>query len=244
MRNGIPSWIAVALFAAYAIAGESPKYGPQATRLVRSTEYVRKNPAPDFWNLISYYVPQQDGRSCSLASVTMIVNAARASKDLRASDALITQKGLLDGLKHPIWKRGLRAMGQGVTLDELAVVAGESLKAHGFPQAKVEVLRVDEKPETAKRVREVLMENEGSEIDFVLVNYLQSELTGDPEGKVGHIAPLAAFDAKTRRALILDPDREYYEPYWVSEEQLIRSMATRDSVSGKTRGLIHIKLGS
>ena len=75
---------------------------------------------------------------------------------------------------------------------------------------------------------------------FVVANFLQNELTGDPEGAVGHVAPVAAFDAKAGRVLVLDTDRDYYEPYWVSEAAFIRSMNTVDKASGKTRGLLWI----
>src|SRR4051812_42366283 len=73
-----------------------PKYGPQATRLHDSQEYVRKNAAPDFWALMPYYVPQATGSACSVASVTMVVNAARAAQKLKASDELATQKSVTE----------------------------------------------------------------------------------------------------------------------------------------------------
>ena len=44
-----------------------------------------------------------------------------------------------------------------------------------------------------------------------------------------------------RRALILDPDREWYEPYWVPESALIEAMATGDASSGVWRGFLWIR---
>ncbi len=71
-----------------------------------------------------------------------------------------------------------------------------------------------------------------------MVNFLQSELTGDPEGKVGHVAVVGAYDEKNSRVLILDPDREYYEPYWVSVDTLLKGMNTQDKDSNRNRGYI------
>ena len=63
-------------------------------------------------------------------------------------------------------------------------------------------------------------------------------LTGDPEGSVGHIAPIGAYDAKKKRVLILDPDRKYYQPYWVPYEKLFDGINTTDSGNSKSRGLV------
>ena len=68
-----------------------PKYGPAATRLFHSREYLRKHDAPDFWALMPYYTAQRNDRSCSLASAVMVVNAARAHRVLRANEQLIMQ---------------------------------------------------------------------------------------------------------------------------------------------------------
>jgi hypothetical protein len=90
-------------------------------------------------------------------------------------------------------------------------------------------------------VRQALELNEASDADLIVVNFLQSTLTGDPDGAVGHYAPIAAYDAERRRALILDPDRDWYEPYWVPEAALIEAMATRDSSAGPWRGFLWIR---
>lgn len=224
-----------------AYAAESkPKYGSEATRLYQDPSYVRTNKAPDFWSLIPYYAPQQDGRSCSVASVAMVLNAARASKNLKASDELITQKKLLETVKNETWKKGVGDGGKGVTLDELGVIVVQSLKAYGLEAERVEVVHGSDA--IKDQLHAALVENEKSSKDFMIANFLQSVYTGDPEGSVGHIAPIAAYDGKKKRALILDPDRDWYEPYWVSEETLLAGMKTEDRASGKTRGYVWIKL--
>lgn len=76
---------------------------------------------------------------------------------------------------------------------------------------------------------------------LIVVNFLQSRLTGDPEGAVGHLAPLAAYDDRQQAALLLDPDRDWYEPYWSPLPALTAAMATPDKEAGHMRGYLHIK---
>ena len=33
----------------------------------------------------------------------------------------------------------------------------------------------------------------------------------------------------------MDPDRELFEPYWISEHRLVKSMATKDSAANDQR---------
>jgi hypothetical protein len=89
-------------------------------------------------------------------------------------------------------------------------------------------------------LRKRLADNEESDQDFLIANFLQSSLTGDPEGSVGHFAPVAAYDARLGRVLILDPDRQWYEPYWVSDQTLLAGMATKDPQAKRARGYLWI----
>lgn len=217
-----------------------PKYGPLATTLSQSHEYFRAREAPDFWAIIPYYAAQQDGRSCSVASVAMIVNAARAGQSLTAEDPLITQKEILKRAGNSVWKKGVGSLGRGVTLEQLKPIVEDSLRAYGFVQFDVEVVHTpDFSQATADRLRAALAENEKSANDFIILNFLQGAYTGDAD--VGHIAPVGAYDAAKRRVLVMDPDREWYEPYWVSESTLLAGMATSDKESGKSRGYLRIR---
>lgn len=218
-----------------------PKYGPAAVRLFQAREFVRRHEAPDFWALAPYYAAQPNAQSCSAASVAMVVNALRAARELRADEQLATPASVVEVVEPRLWKDKLAPGGPGVTLDELASVLKRVLPAYGVAAARVEVLRFDDPAaEGGRRLREVLTENERSSRDFLLVNFLQSAATGDPEGAVGHIAPVAAYDAEQRRVLLLDPDRQWYEPYWVFEDALRAGIATQDPVSGQPRGVVRV----
>jgi len=59
---------------------------------------------------------------------------------------------------------------------------------------------------------------------------------------VGHLSPVAGYDSKEKRVLIFDSDRQYYEPYWVSEEVFLKGMNTPDKGSDAFRGLLWIRL--
>lgn len=228
---------------ARALASDAkPKFGPSATRLHDSREYIRKSEAPDFWALVPYYTPQQTGSACSVASVAMVVNAARADQKLSASQTLVTQDNLLSNVGSKDWKKAVSKGGGGVTLEELGKLTRKSLESYGFKNAKVEVVHASGDASFEEQVRKRLAKNEKNSRNFMLANFLQSEFTGDPEGAVGHIAPVGAYDAKADRVLIFDPDRSWYEPYWVSTATFIKGMNTRDSGAKKTRGFVFIEL--
>jgi hypothetical protein len=226
-------------------ANAKPKYGPEALTLSSAAghSYFRDHAAPDFWVLMPYYAAQIDESACSVASVQMLVNAARAAFPLDSEEELATQPKLTERVKHKAWHQGVPGAlaGRGVTLDELGEIAREALEAYGVKVASVEVTHADDtSPVTRKKLHEALVENERSDRDFILINFNQGSYTGDTT--VGHIAPLGAYDEKNGRALVLDPDRKWYEPYWVSEKTLLAGMATRDRQTGKNRGWVHVRL--
>ncbi len=222
-------------------AETKPKYGPEAIVLSKSHDYMRRSAAPDYWAISPYYVPQQDERACSLAVVTMLLNAAKKDQKFTSDDELVTQKNLLAKVKNEVWHKGLGEGGHGVSLDELKTIVEESFGAHGFKDVKVEAVHTNDTSKATKdKLHKVLVENEKSDHDFVLINFIQGVYTGDADA--GHYAPIAAYDAKNKRALVMDPDRQWYEPYWVSEETLLKGMVTQDKTAQKNRGYLWIKL--
>jgi hypothetical protein len=195
--------------------------------------------------LIPFYVSQPDDRSCSAACVAMIVNGLRAERELKADEKLATAASVVEMVPPEVWREKLRLQGEGVTLDELRTIIEQVLTAYAIESVRVETERFAQgSAAELARLRGLLVANERSGRDLVLVNFLQSVATGDPEGAVGHFAPVGAYDEARRRVLLLDPDRQWYEPYWISDASLLRAMATADPVSGKPRGLLRISVGS
>ena len=209
-----------------------PKYVSTTIRLSDSPEYIRRNPAPDFWAFMPYYLPQQDAAACGIASMTMLVNAARIHQKLTASDALVTQKALVDKIKVDYSK--------GLSLDRLGDAIKKAVTEFGL-KCSVEIIHADGTPAQNRKIQELLVKNEKSDQNFIIANFLQGAFTGDPEGG-GHISPVAAFDSIHKRVLIMDVDREYYEPYWVSFETFIKGIATGDSGTKLNRGIVFVEL--
>ncbi len=79
-----------------------PKLASAATPLLRPDDYLRSHPAPDFWTLLAFYVPQATDAACSVASITMALNAARGLPP-SATDPIITQQRLLERVADARW---------------------------------------------------------------------------------------------------------------------------------------------
>ncbi|KAA0596415.1 hypothetical protein FZ942_09835 [Azospirillum lipoferum] len=215
-----------------------PKFGPDALPITRSADFVRTTPAPDYWALSPYYVPQTTGASCSVASVVMMLNALRGLPGL-ASERLVTAKQLLDRLDDDHWREATDDDGEGISFGELIAYVRRSLSAYGI-DAEVEVWRPrDTSPATLAELRRILSDNERNADDIILLAFDQGTLTGDVG--LGHIAPLGAYDAANRRALVMDPDRTWYVPYWTSDARLLEAMLKPDHADPEGSGLIRVR---
>ncbi len=213
-----------------------PKYGPKITLLRNAPERVRRS--PDFWSLIPYYVGQRTDASCSTAAASMLLNALRHPMQLKSEDMLFNHEMLV--AKLPAWGKATQAGGTGVTLDIFADYLGQSFRNFGLKERSITIKHVLDKSDLGlKLLQKDLRQNEAQGEEFILVNFLQGALTGD--GDAGHFSLVGAYDADTHSVLILDVDREWYEPYWVSDRDLLEAMATKDSETGKMRGYLYIR---
>ncbi len=221
-----------------------PKYGADAVRLYHRRDYLRQAAAPDYWALAPYYSTQRTGASCGLATAVMVLNALRADQDLAADESLISEARLLADLADDRWKRKTSSDGVGLTLQELAELLRAAASHYRLKGVVVDVVHVSSANQSsADALQQAFKENERSDRNFIVINFSQSRLTGDPEGSVGHFAPLAAFDAQKQATLILDPDRQWYEPYWSPLGAVLEAMATRDNDAGRFRGYLWIRRG-
>jgi hypothetical protein len=221
-----------------------PKLGPDAVPIMERTEYLRITPAPDYWRLSPFYVPQQTASACSLASITMALNFVRGLPR-QAEEAIVTQPAVLTKLGDATWAEEVAEGGSGVTFDEFVTIVKRSLAAYQLQDHHVEVIRpMDDTTGTLARVRQALMANEADAGDIILVYFNQGVLTGDWDGP--HISPIGAYDKEARQVLIMDVDREWYVPYWTTDTQLLAAMlrptsAEHGRLAGETGGLIWIK---
>ena len=99
-----PSWRVCAAIAWLALAAPpahaddpKPKFGPHAVPIQQSHDYLRRHGAPDYWALSPYYAAQQTNSACSLAAITMMVNALHGLPP-HGIDRLVTQEAVLGRL--------------------------------------------------------------------------------------------------------------------------------------------------
>jgi len=193
--------------------------------------------------LLNVGMLQENERSCSVASIAMLVNAARTLGHPLILDEPVFQQQLLKRVGNPAWKAAVGPGGDGVELNDMAGLVGQSLTAYGFSRFEIEVVHVDRiTPALRVKARRELIETAHSPSRFIIANFMQGIYTEDPAATVGHYAPVAAFDPHGRSSLILDPDPRGYQPYWVNEDRFLEGMATRDDSSGLSRGYVSIRL--
>ncbi len=172
---------------------------------------------------------QKNQAYCGVASMVMALNAlgvpAPASPEFQPY-AVFTQDNVLSDKTDAILPRDVLAH-HGMTLDQLGQVLSlypVAVEAHHAAPGGVDDFR--------KQASEAL----ASGHQFVLVNFLRKVL-GEERG--GHWSPLAAYDEKADRFLLLDVARYKYPPVWVKTSDLFDAMNTTDSDNdNKTRGYV------
>jgi hypothetical protein len=249
MRRLISSLVlllALAAAPAAALQGK-PKLGPDAVPITARTDYLRTAPAPDYWQLSAFYVPQFTTSACSVASVAMAVNFARGLP-AEAETPIVTQTALLEEVGDQDWAEKGAEGGDGVTFAEFVAVVEESLRTFGVEGYAIEVVRpANDTASSLAELRAALAANEASGRDLVLIYFNQGVLTGDWDGP--HISPIGAYDQGARQVLVMDVDREWYVPYWAPDEKLLAALlkpapAEHGPLAGETGGLVWIKLGA
>ncbi len=183
----------------------------------------------DYFPLASQFVTQKTQAYCGVASLAMVLNALGAkapSAPEYEPYRYFTQDNVLNEETDAILPREVLAR-QGTTLDQLvALVAYHGVVGEAHHASD----------ETLDAFRETVRATLSAGDRYVIVNYLRMAL-GQQIG--GHISPLAAYDEKQDRFLIMDVARYKYPPVWVSSTDLYAAMNTPDVVNGgKSRGYV------
>lgn len=217
----------------YVVADSSEKYVNGTSPLQRDTNYIRTQPALQYWKIMPHYESQLTNSSCSSTTMSMILNSFRYDFDLELEEGQnITQFSLVKNVYYPEWKKKTENDGGGVGLKKLKDYVQEALEFYGLQGFEVQMIQTkSEGLPTVNRIRELLLEIEKSKTDRLVFNFDQGLIFS--QDSVGHFAPFGAYDRKTDRVLLMDPDRENYEPYWVPLNLMVRAM--------KNRGLLHLK---
>ena len=211
-------------FATVALAEErrSRNSGRRRCRSSRTNDYLREAPAPDYWNLSPFYIPQRTSSDCSAAAIVMVLNALRGLP-ANADQELVTENTLMSTVGDQEWMIKMTEDGSGVTFDDT-----QKLSAQGARQLRSRRrcddgrFNEDRGRCNARRPAQALAENEATADNVMLVYFNQGVITGDWDGP--HISAIGAYDAAKDRVLIMDVDRNWYVPYWTSTETLLAAM--------------------
>lgn len=215
---------AAAVAASVGLAEEAvqPKFGLEATPIFQETAYLREAPAPDYWTLSAFYVPQQTTSDCSAAAVTMVVNALRGLP-ANADQEVMTEAALVQLVGDATWTAQVADEGPGVTFEDLERVLGAALAGTELDHATVAAVQPASTDAAAlAALRRALADNEASADNVMLVYFNQGVITGDWDGP--HISPIGAYDAENDRVLVMDVDRNWYVPYWTSTATLLAAL--------------------
>ncbi len=191
---------------------------------------ARITPDADYWQLIPWFTNQINQSYCGVASAVTVLNAMPIKKPvdpIYAPYAYFTQSSFFTPEVVKVISPQT-VSNQGMTRDEMV----ETLTQLGVKATTVAGDEVDE-PALRKMVQQAM----GDDGQFVLVNFLRRSL-GQPGG--GHWSVLAAYDAQSDRALILDVSKYMYEPEWVTIRTLRKAIETLDAESNRARGLVFV----
>jgi hypothetical protein len=193
---------------------------PAGQRLLVESQF-----AADYEKLRQHFEEQSRPAFCGVASSVVVLNAIRHPRPR------VTQSNFFTAAASDVLGP-LQVTFGGMTLDDL----GRLLRAQGLEAKTYHAAET-----TLESFRAMATENLLTDGDFVLVNYQRANL-GQIE--IGHISPLAAYNAATDRFLILDVAAYRYPPVWVRADELWRAMDTVDSSSGRTRGFVVVRVGA
>ena len=184
-----------------------------------------------YLKLSDQFLTQKTQTFCGVASMVMVFNAMNlpAPETLEyAPYRIFTQDNIFDAKTEAILPRDT-ILKQGITLDQMGALV--ALKPVNVTIRHAAGSSIDQFRKEASSY----LAQKGH---FVLVNYLRDSL-GQKAG--GHFSPLAAYEPKSDRFLILDVARYKYPPVWVTASELFAAMNTQDPDNqNKTRGYVLI----
>lgn len=213
---------AFATSAVFAEDAPKPKFGAEAVPIFQDNAYLRQAPAPDYWSLSPFYIPQRTSSDCSLAAIVMAVNALRGLP-ANADQQLVTENTMMSTVGDQKWMTEVTEDGTGVTFDETTLYLREALDKFDLGSANLEVFSTTKADDaTMAQLRKALVANETTANNIMLVYFNQGVITGDWDGP--HISAIGAYDVAKDRVLIMDVDRDWYVPYWTSTKTLLDAL--------------------
>jgi len=183
----------------------------------------------DFWRLSRYFITQQNGGFCSVASSVMALNALEIEKPEVPNFKnyrLFTQDNFFtDEVRQFLTPEHVRR--HGMNLEELQQV----IETFGVEATVRHGEDLDE-----GQLRSILLDVLNDPQKILLSEYHRQKL--DQVG-VGHFSPIAAYNESSDRVLIMDVSRYKYPPIWVKLDTFLESIRGGDS-EGNPLGLVII----
>ena len=204
---------------------------PNLVALTQAEGQTRLMSAVDkqsYWPLSQYFETQKNEAYCSVASSVMALNALgirRPDSTLYPDFPYFSQQDFFRSV-DPQVANAAQVSREGMTLDQLSAVLS------GFP---VDVKKYHAGDLTLVQFRDLIRTSTAQNDRFALLNFHRVEI-GEVGG--GHWSPVAAFDAASDSALVLDVARYKYPAVWVPIAQLYAGSQAVDNVSGLSRGIV------
>jgi hypothetical protein len=201
----------------------------------RSAEFLEGAEKQDFLPLMASFVSEYQATFCGIASSVMALNALGIKPPLSPrwypysywdQDNVFSAE-VLKSVK-PV--SGINA--DGITLEQLQTLLDLS-------GAKAEKVFASDTDVGAFRTAARAAIADPNAI--LIVNFGRAELGQPGIAGGGHISPIAAYNAKSDRFLVLDVARYKFPPSWVAADRLYAAMNTPDSSSGRTRGYVIVR---
>ncbi|MDR3503694.1 MAG: phytochelatin synthase family protein [Legionella sp.] len=177
----------------------------------------QKNINQNSLKLLEHFTTQKTMTYCGIASVVMVLNSSGLSAPPDFQHApyhYFTQEGFFnEQVQQIINPEEVQKVGINLfTLNR--VIQSFGLKSDVFFANELSM------GEFRAVLKKALLNQQ-----FIIVNFLRTEL--QQQGG-GHHSPIAAYDEKTDRVLILDVARYKYPAYWVKIEDLWSAVNTKD----------------
>lgn len=194
------------------------------------------------WHLLANRNVQRTRTSCSVASLSIALNAltsvhCRGEVEQTLDEAKILARMTMDKLRQ-----NLSQGTGGATLNEAAEIAVETLAGLELLNHSVTAHHMDEPNETYIEIFRGDLAGSTSGSSVIIVNYHQGVATGRDLSH-GHFAPAAPVTPEARQLCVVDPAMDG-APFVLDVEHIVKAMATKDKDSGRNRGYLKIALGS
>jgi len=224
---GQPGFSQAQILAPQELATTIPLREPAGQELLRSSDAQA-----DYGPLSQDFETQANLSYCGVASLVVVLNSLAVPAPAVPTYPgyhFWTQENVFSGPGGDRFVRAERVRREGMTLAQL----------HGWSSDHGLVVRRFHGDQLSlEQFRQLLREGLRDRRDRLVVNYLRS---GIAQKGSGHISPIAAYDSRSDRVLILDVARYRYPAAWVKAEALWRAMGEVDKDSGQSRGLLSLR---